>query len=222
MKGLAELRALPARTIAGLVVGHAVLLAGVLWGGVPYVLMQALLALELLAVNVANVFVYRERGWRKHVLDILKLTAALVFVLFFLIVTHGVAKQAGSGNAMATGLQELESLSVGIAGWMLAYIVVHAGVSLWQALRSPNPRRAWAQQSLSGGAVTFIAMFFMVFAGLFLAAPLASGLRTIGFPANVDTLMGGFMIATRFVLSLVAATISPSELDAIAANPYAS
>jgi len=68
--------------------------------------------------------------------------------------------------------------------------------------------------------VTFIAMFFMVFAGLFVAAPTVAGLKVIGVAVDIDTLMGAVMVALRFVLSLVAATIPPGELDEIAANPY--
>jgi len=116
MKWVAELRALPTRTMAGIAVGHAVLLAGVLWGGVPYVLMQALLAFELAAVNAANILIYPERGWLKHFLDTLKLSGALLFVLFFLVVTYGwpatrapaTRWQRGSGDC-ANSLRKLRA-----------------------------------------------------------------------------------------------------------------
>jgi len=215
-----ELRALPPRTILGIAAGHAVLLAGVLWGGVPYVLMQGLLAAELVIVNLATIALYPQRGWRKHLWDTAKLVGILLFLLFFLVVTFGIASEGESGNALAVGVAGLRDLTGGTALWMLAYIVVHLGVALWQAFQSTDPRRIWAQQTLAGSATTFIAMFLMVFVAAFLGIPMSTGLRSMGVELDASALLGALMVLLRFGLALVVATMPAKELDAIAANPY--
>jgi len=206
--------------VAELAGAHAVLLAAVLLGGVPYVWMQVMLAVELLALNLATVALYPERGWRKHVGDILKLTGGLAFVMVFLVVTWGVASAAGDASAAQAGLEGLNRIEGRSIAWLLVYPLVHVAISWAQAVASPHPRRAWAQSTLSSGAVTFIAMFFMVFAALFVGAPLIGGIDAVGLKVNPDSVLGSLMVLLRFLLSLVVATMPPSEMEAIAENPY--
>ena len=220
LKLVREVRVLPRRKLAEVAGAHAVLLAAVLLGGVPYVWVQLMLAVEILFFSLATVALYPERGWRKHVGDILKVTAGLVFVLFFLVVTWGVAHTAGGGSAAEAGLEELNRIAGRTINWLLLYVIVQVAISWAQAIASPHPRRAWAQSIFSNGAVTFLAMFFMVFAALFVGTSLVSGLNSIGLHGNTDSVLGSRMVLLRFLLSLVAATISPSEFDAIAENPY--
>ncbi len=220
MRLLDEVRKLPPRKVASVAATHAVLLAGILWGGLPYVALQVLLAVELVVLNLATMTFYRERGLRKHVLDTLKMIGGLGFVLFFIVVTYGVAAEGDSGYALAAGVQGLTRLRGAAGGWALLYVVIHVAVSLMQAFATPDPRRAWAQSMLMEGGTTFVALFLMVFVAMFVGAPIVAGLAIIGVDADASVVLGSLMIALRFALALVVATMPASEMDAIAADPY--
>lgn len=136
---LDELRRLPPRTILATAAMQVPLLAALWNGALGYLTLQVLLATELVVLNLATIPFYRERGAGRHLRDTLLIAGGLLFVLFFLLVTYGVAL----------------------------------------------------------------------------------GLEAVGVAANVDAVLGTLMVVLRFGLSLVAATITPREMDAIAANPYA-
>jgi len=217
---LAELRALPSRTIANVAAGHVVLLAGTLWSDLHYVALQVLLAVELLVFNLATTMFYPQRGLRKHAWDLLKMTGGLAFVLFFLIVTYGVVAEGDSGNALMAGISGLGQITGVAATWTFFYIAVRLGLALWQAHAAPDPRRVWTQNVLSENAATFIAMFFMVFVAIFIGAPLMIGMTLIGLDVSAGALLAALMVAVRFCLALVVATMPAQEMQAIAAEPY--
>jgi hypothetical protein len=223
MKLLALLRSLPPRTVAVVVASHLMLLAGILWGGMPYLALQSLLAVELLAINLASIALYPERGLRKHAVDTLKTTGALLFILFFVIVTYGVAKVEGGGgedSALPAALASLSNVDAETVGWALAYVAVHIGIALWQALASSEPRLTWARSMLSEGATTLVAMLFMIFVAAFAGVPLLALLARLGLPVGVDQLLACLMVVVRCAIALVMATISESEMRSMAANPY--
>src|SRR5688572_26474648 len=224
MKLLALVRSLPPRTVAMVVVSHLMLLAGILWGGMPYLPLQLLLAVELLAINLASIPLYAARGARKHAADVLKMIAGLLFILFFVIVTYGVAKAEGRGedDPLPAALASLREIDAATLGWALTYIVVHVGISLWQAFASSEPRLTWARSTLSEGATTLVAMLLMIFVAAFVAVPLSMLLARLGLAVDVDLLLACLMVAVRCVIALVTATISEREMTAMAANPYLS
>lgn len=221
MKAWNEIRRLSPRQIGAVALGHLALLGATLWGGLPYVVLQLLLAVELLLLSIASIPLYPERGWLKHALDTLKLAAGLTFVLFFVLVTYGVAVEGDSGDA---GLAAWQALLRGTARsellWALFYVVVHIVVALALALSSERPRVTWAKNQLAEGAATFVALFLMVFVAAFIGAPLVAGLATLGIAVDVDVLLATLMVVLRFLLALVVATFSDSEMEAMAANPY--
>ena len=100
------------------------------------------------------------------------------------------------------------------------YIAARLGLALWQAHAAPDPRRVWAQNVLSENAATFIAMFFMVFVAIFIGAPLMIGMTLIGLDVSAGALLAALMVAVRFCLALVVATMPAKEMQAIAADPY--
>jgi hypothetical protein len=222
MKLLALLRSLPPRTIAVVVVSHVMLLAGILWGGLPYLALQLLLAGELLAISLASISLYPARGLRKHAVDLLKTIASLLFILFFVIVTYGVAKAEGGGEdfPLPAVLASLAEVDAATLGWAFAYVVVHIGISLWQAFASSEPRLAWARSTLSEGATTLVAMLLMVFVAAFAGVPLLTLLARLGLALDVDQLLACLMVAVRCVMALVMATITEREMTSMAANPY--
>jgi hypothetical protein len=221
MKLLALLRSLPPRTVAMVVVSHLMLLAGTLWGGMPYLVLQLLLAVELLAVNLASISLYPARGLRKHVGDVLKTMAGLLVIMFFVIVTFGVAKAEGGGDyPLSAALASLQEVDPATLGWAFAYVVVHIGISLGQAFASSEPRLAWARSTLSDGGTTLVAMFLMIFVTVIVAVPLLTLLARVGLAVDVDQLLACLMVALRCAVALVTATISEREMKTMAANPY--
>jgi F0F1-type ATP synthase membrane subunit a len=216
---LHQLAQLPPRTIAGVAAAHAVLLAGAVWGGLPYVLLQALLAVEIVLLNIASVPLYPERGWGKHIADVLKVSAGMLFVVFFLFVTYGVAAQGGEGYALEIAWRDAQAFDRTAALWSIGYIVVHLAFALQQALRSADPRGSWKKNVLADGGVTFVAMFLMVFVAIFVGAPLVKGLAVVGVDVDASLVLATLMVLLRFVLSLVGAAISQQEMAAISRNP---
>jgi hypothetical protein len=224
MKLLALLRSLPPRTVAVVVVSHLMLLAGILWGGMPYLALQSLLALELMAITLASIPLYPERGLRKHALDVLKTFGSLLFILFFVIVTYGVARsEDGDGDhALPAALASFAEVDAATLGWAFAYVVVHVGIALWQAFASSEPRLTWARSTLSEGATTLVAMLLMIFVAAFGGVPLMTLLARFGLAIDLDQLLACLMAAVRCLMALVMATISEREMTSMAANPYLS
>ncbi|MEO6365809.1 MAG: hypothetical protein ABIO38_07175 [Luteimonas sp.] len=216
----AQLRLLPRRTVVAVAAAHLLLLACIAWGGLHYVMVQLLLAVELLVFNLATALFYPKRGLGRHITDLLKMVAGLAFVLFFLVVTYGIVAEGDNGYALMAGLTALRGIGESAVAWTAFYIVVRMLVSLWQARTAPEPRIAWAQSVLAENAVTFIAMFLMVFATFFVGVPIMIALKFVGFDPSASVLLAGLMVALRFALTLVVATLPPHEMAAIAADPY--
>lgn len=214
-----ESPALSPRTIAEMAGVHAVLLVGMLWGDVPYVWMQALLAIELIVLSLATVVLYPGRGVVKHVWDMVKLSGTLAFLVYLIVVTYGNAR-GGPGGAFEAGVQASQKLDASTLGWLIAYTIVHVGIALAQALRSPNPKLAWTKSTLTGGTVTVFAMILMIVVAGFLGESLRTHLASSRIPLVVDEALGALMVLARFAFSLIVATLSKADLDDIAANPY--
>ncbi|MEO6690413.1 MAG: hypothetical protein ABIS07_11845 [Dokdonella sp.] len=220
MKAIEALRLVSPRVAAQLALSYGVLLAGCLWGGLPYVVLQALLAAELILLTIATIPFYPERGPLTHLFDLLKLSGGLMFVLFFLVVSYGVASEGGNGNALAIGVKGLRETPPSAIGWALAYVVIQLAISLWQAWHSANPRGAWARSTLGQGGATFVSMFLMVFVGFFLARPIVLGFSMLHVPVDANVVLATLMVIVRYLMALVLSTISESEVDQIAAHPY--
>lgn len=223
MKLLELLRTLPSRTVAMVMASHLMLLAGILWGGMPYLVLQGLLAVELFAINLATIPLYRERGMRKHVLDMLKTIAGLAILLFFVVVTYGVTQSEGGGSdgyALPVALATLKEVDTTALAWALGYVVVHLSIALWLALSSPNPRLAWMKSTVSEGATTLVAMLAMIFVSIFVATQMAAGLSRLGLAVDVEMLLACLMVALRAALALVMASMSERQMAAMAADPY--
>lgn len=219
-KLLNELLALPRRTLAAVALAHSVLLGVALLGGLPYLITQAVLAAELVLLNLATIALYPERGVGKHVVDMLKSIFALGFVYFFILVTYGVASSPGRGNPLVIAWQSLDDAGIKDLVLSVFYVAVSLGIALWQVLRLPDPKQAWASRRLLEGAVTLLAMIFMILIAVSLGAPLVSMFNNFGFAVDANTILVTLMVITRFVFALVAATMPASELKSIAASPY--
>lgn len=219
-QAIAAIRALPRAIVLQHLATHVLLLLGCLRGGMPYVMLQALLALELLLIGAASIPLYPERGLRKHVLDLIKMSAGLAFALFFLCVSYSVVASRGNSGASLLVQGVLAAAGHGAFAWALAYLLLNLCVSYRLARRNPDPRAWWSRETLSIGGATFVAMFLMVFVGFFIGLPLAGALDWLGIAADPDALLSTLMVALRFLLVLVVSTMSSEEMATVARNPY--
>jgi len=220
MKLIDTLRQISPRAALQLACSHALLIAGCLYGELPYVAMQTLLAAELWLLSLATIPLYPERGVLRHVFDMLKLSGALVFVLFFLVATYGVAGNIKGEGPLLLAAHQLQELDRGNVGWALAYIVISLAVAMVQALRSGDARLTWAKTVLHTGGATFLAMFFMVFVAVFIGRHLILGLSMVGIDASVDVVLSILMVLLRYAMALIASTMTESEVAEIARQPY--
>ena len=216
-----SLRQVSPQTALRVGISHGFLLIAAILGSIPFVVVQTLLVAELILVSLATIPFYPERGVMRHVLDMLKLSGTSVFVLFFAVVSYGVASEGDSGNALEFGLRAYTRLDLGDILWALAYLVLHVAISLRTALTSPDPRETWAKNKLAEGGATFLALFFMVFVAFLVGRPIIVGLATFGLHIDVDALLSGLMVLVRYVLMLIVSLISDSEMNSISRNPYA-
>lgn len=220
MKLIGELRRIPSPVALRILLAHGVLLVASLHGGLPYIILQGLLAFELLLLNLATVPFYPERGLLTHVFDLVKLGALLAFLLLFVCISYAIVSSGEHADPIATTLARWHGLHRAGVAWAAGYIVVSLSLALLQALASPDPRLAWMNNALAAGGSTFVAMLFMVFVGFFGARPIAAALEYLGVPTDPDVLLIALMVGVRFFTALVAATIPEGDVAAMARNPY--
>lgn len=220
MKLIEDLRRIPPGVALQILLAHGVLLATSLCGGLPYVVLQGLLAFELVLLNLATVPFYPERGVLRHLFDLVKLAGLLAFLLLFICISYAIVAGGEHADPIATTLARWNGLHRAGVAWAAGYIVASLALSLLQASTSPDPRLAWMNNTLAAGGSTFVAMLFMVFVGFFGARPIAAALEYVGAPTDPDVLLVSLMVGVRFFTALVAATISRGEVEQMARNPY--
>lgn len=214
-----SLRRVSPRDAAKVGISHLFLLLACLWGGLPYLFLQALLAIELILVSLATIPFYPERTARKHLLDVLKLSAGLAFALIFIVVFYGLSR-SGDNESLKSSLWGLRGLGVADGAWALGYLALHLLISMRDARRSSDPRKTWTRIRLIEAGTTFVALFLMIFVSIFLGLPAVSAFTWLGLDINVDAWLSTLMIVVRYVVALVMTLMTDSELDAIALNPY--
>ncbi|MGN6520689.1 MAG: hypothetical protein ACTHK2_14815 [Dokdonella sp.] len=220
MKLIDDLRRIPPGVALQILLAHGMLLFASLHGGLPYVVLQGLIALELVLLNVATVPFYPERGLLRHVADLVKMSALLAFLLLFVCISYAIVAGGEHADPIATTMARWHDLRRAGVAWAAGYIVVSLVLSLLAAISSPDPRLTWMNNNLAAGGSTFVAMLFMAFVGFFGARPMAAALEYLGAPSDPDVLMISLMVGLRFFTALVAATISRTEVEAMARNPY--
>lgn len=219
-KILDEILALPMRTLASLALSNIILLVIALFGGLSYLVMQAVLAVELLLMSLATIPLYPERGLGRHAFDMLKLTALLAFIYFLVFATYGIASNEGRGAALAIAWQSLDDADIHDLIVSLLYVTISIGFSLWQAKQAPDPKLAWARSRLLDGGVTILAMIFMSIVAVTLGTLIVSMLKHLDHPIDADTVLITLMVTTRLLFTLIGATMPESTAKSIADSPY--
>ena len=217
----AEIRAIPRRQMVQLTISHLALLAACLWGGFPYIVLQTLLAAELILISLASIGLYPERGFAKHFWDMVKLCSMLAFVMVFVVISYGVVEEPDNPQPLSAAVHVYRDMDAATAVWALAYAGIQISIALWRVRHSSEPRLTWARENLGMGAVNFLAMIVMIVVAPVLAQPVLRGFASIGIVIDLDILLASLMVVVRFLFALVLATFSESEFKDIASNPYA-
>ena len=198
-------------------VSHALLLAFAWYGGLGYFGTVLVLAAEALLIIALSIFLYPQRGVGRHLWDIVKSSAFALFLLAFIAFTYGVATR-DEAEVVVAALRG--TFDWALLAWSLGFAATHQLVMLAHARTSPDPRRTWARNALTQGAVTYLSLFFLVFVAAFVGPFAVSGARSIWPDVAADQVLALLAVLVRLGLALVMAHIPEHELDQMAKNPY--
>jgi hypothetical protein len=197
------------------IVSHAVLLGMAWFGGLGYLGTLLVLAAETLIIIGLSIFLYPERGLRRHLWDLVKAGAVLAFLFVFVLATF-VGAQPNSAGA---GLERL-GLHWSLIGWALAYTAVHLVAMVVYASRQARPRKAWAGLALTQGGITFVALFCTIFVVTFIGSWLEPLVRTYWPAVQSGDVLVTLAVLVRLGFAVLMSHIPEDELDEIADNPY--
>ena len=198
------------------VVSHAVLLALAWFGGLGYLGTILVLVSEPLIVIGLTIFLYPQRGLRRHLWDMVKSSALMAFLLVFVVATYA----AAHGESGGVGIDRLIQLEWSLLAWAFGYSALHLGGMLVYASTQPQPRKAWARLALTQGAVTFIALFCTIFVAAFIGTWLAPMVRIYWPAVQVGDVLVLLAVLVRLGFAILMSHIPERELDEIADNPY--
>ena len=206
-----------AAAVAREVAAHALLLAFAWYGGLGYFGTVLVLTAEALLIIALSIFLYPQRGLARHLWDIVKSSAFALFLLAFVAFTYGVATQ-DEAEVVVAALRGAFDWT--LLAWSLGFAAAHQLVMLVHARTTPDPRRSWARSALTQGAVTYLALFFLVFVAAFVGPFAVSGARSFWPDVDADHVLALLAVLVRLALALVMAHIPEHELDQMAKNPY--
>jgi hypothetical protein len=202
------------------VLSHAGMLAFAWYGGLGYLGTVLVLAAEPLLITLLTALLYPQRGLARHAWDLAKLSFVSAVLLFFIYATYGVALAGGSADAEIPPVR----LDPTMLGWAMALLVFHLGVILGYAWTTPRPRVVWSRLALNQGAVTFLALFFMVFVAAFIGPfavqavlPMKPELTAGDVASDVLVVL---LVVLRLGIALLLTRMPEHELERTADNPY--
>ena len=198
------------------VISHAVLLALAWFGGLGYLGTILVLVSEPLIVIALSIFLYPQRGVRRHLWDMVKSGALMGFLLIFVLATYA----AAHGESGGVGFDRLVQLEWSMLAWAVGYSAAHLTGMLVYAHTQPNPRKVWARLALSQGAVTFIALFITIFVAAFIGTWLAPMVRIYWPAVEVGDVLVLLAVLVRLGFAVLICHMPEHELDEIAENPY--
>lgn len=198
------------------VVSHAVLLAIAWFGGLGYLGTILVLVSEPLIVIALSIFLYPQRGLRRHLWDMVKSSALMAFLLVFVVATYAAAHGARDG----VGFDQLVRLEWSMLAWALGYSALHLTGMLVYARTQPNPRKVWAGLALTQGAVTFVALFCTIFVVALIGSWLAPMVHIYWPAVQVGDVLVLLAVLVRLGFAVLMSHIPEDELDQIADNPY--
>lgn len=201
-------------------VAHAVLLALTWAGGLGYLGLLLIIAIEVPLITMLTMGLYPQRGLRRQFWDLVKVSLLMGFLMIFVLATSGVAavpelrQDQNLGLLASIGLDPIALLSA------LAIAVLHLGALRWQARAHRDPGRQWARLALLQGAINLFTVFGLIFAGMLVAFVVVPLLMLLDPPWRQDAPLVLVAVAVRYAIALVFSRMTEAELDEIARNPY--
>lgn len=206
---------------------HATLLWLIFDARLHYLVLQPVIALELLIITLLSAPMYPELALKRRLGEIPLMVVFVGIVLFFNALSYSIAAMAGGSDAA------FATVRVALQGQSLAFTLgcsfVLLGCHYLAARRARNPRLAWAMRVLAEGATLQVTMMLMVFVPLavFVVAGIADAIlpmltgvdAKVGF--DVDIILGSVWVLLRYVLTVRTLRIPDTEIERIAQQPYA-
>jgi hypothetical protein len=209
----AEFTFLPitARSVIDQSISFALLMAVVWFGQFDFLVLQVLIAAEMLAVGLVSTVINRERPLSEQVFGLLGALAFLVFILFFAVLAYAsLSDDAPSLIDLAS--RTLAAFAGGTLVWSLAYLVARVLAIGIRALRSPDPKLSWGRAVLQQFIVNMFTLFVLVFVVISLAKPLITGVHSFETGASTDAILGTLAGIVRAVLGLLVARLPMDDL----------
>lgn len=201
-------------------VAHALLVAMAWYVGFGYLGVILVFVAELLLVSLLSTLMFPERGLWRHLRDLLKMTALLLFLLAFVFVTYGVAVEGDSGEAGMAGVRALSGVDRVQMLWGLGFSAAHLSAMLLYARSRPQPRKEWARLALMQNAATFVALFCLIFVVAFLGPFIVGAVRLVAPEVAGDSVLVLLAALVRFGFALLVSRMPDKDLDEVAAKPY--
>ena len=201
---------LKASTIVAESIQVALALLALAMDWITFPLLLLLLAVEVVAVVVLSGVFFRERGLRRHVVDVAKVLALCVFCAIF-----QVAAYAGAGGFAQGPVVDLPGV-----GALVALICVRLLVVVAMARRSGDARLYWTREALKRGGVLATAMFLSIFLCFIPGVLLAGLLRLVAPDVAADVAIGGVLLLVIGAAACLMSTMDDKELADIARDPY--
>jgi hypothetical protein len=197
-------------TLRGELIELAIALAliAVGWLSLPTLLLAVLA--ELLVTAALSWYFYPQRGLRRHLADIAKMSGLLCFLAIFILASY-----AGAGGFANGPWPDAQSL-LGV----ILLVAVRGGLLLLEARASPDPRLHWARSALMRGGALIVGSFLAVFTCFLLGVPLALALALVWPSHAADLAIASVYLITLGVLACILSTMSEQEIAAISGNPY--
>jgi hypothetical protein len=200
---------------------HGLLLALVLSADLGYFGLMLLLALEVPLITVFSMTLYPERGFGRHLGDLIKGCAMMAFLLVFIVVSLSLA--LGREPPELSDPQVFDEVlrwKPAVLAWSLGFAALHLLALRWQAARGPNPRLVWASLVLTQGGVSAVTLLIMVFAGFAVGAGLVPLLRMLWPPLDPHLPLVLATVMLRLFFALLISRMPASEMAEMSRNPY--
>lgn len=178
------------------------------WLSLPTLLLAVMT--ELLTTVALAWHFYPQRGLRRHLLDVTKMLALVMFLSIFILGAY--AGAGGFVHSIAPAPQELFGVAV--------LVVIRGGLLLLQARAAPDPRLYWAGSALMRGGALVVGSALAAFT-CFLPGVLLAGLLAQVWPTQAaDLVIAAIYLITLGVMACIVSTMSERELAEIAGQPY--
>lgn len=189
-----------------LVVALALIATG--WLAFPTLLLASLA--EPLVMVAMSWRIHPQRGRRRHLLDVVKITVLLVFLGGVILLVYG----AAGGFAAGAWFTPRELLGT------LLLVVMRFAFVLRDARAAAKPALHWARNALMQGAALVVGSFFAIFTCLIPGVMLAALLADLWPDRATDLAIAPTYLLTVGVFACILSTMRDEEIARIAKRPY--